>query len=350
MNLLSKLFIGVVCWTVSFSGLFAYAQEKAQDKSVEDYMVKYGDTLRGIAQRHLDKPEDWIRLWRENPAIRDPNRIYPGDVLGYSGAWKTFKTDKLLSKPWYGLPIEKPVEVPPFQPPRLIISNAEGIESAGFLIPERISDLQTRDVATIINSEEGKLALAFGDLVYLNQGKSHNIVPGDILVVYRPEREVFHPITSRFVGTLVRVLGHVKVDCLEAAISCAEVVKSYDYMQEGDRLMPATELSVPYAKPTVGDSKTCCLTVEGELQAFILTEKEDKVGIYASDIVYIDVGALQGVQPADQFIVYRKPGEGYPRRALGRLVILSVQENTATALVTESIKMIEVGERVTLKR
>jgi len=351
MNTFSKLFIIAVSFTVSLFNLSAGAQPKPSDKSPEDYVVKYGDTLRGIARRHLDNPEDWRKLQRENPEIKNPNRIYPGDTLEYSGAWRKFKgTEKPLAKPWYGLPIERPAQVPAFQPPQLVVATVDEVESAGLLLPERAADLQARDVATLINSEEGKLALSQGDLVYLNWGRARNVMPGDILVAYRVEREVFHPVTSQFVGTLVRILGRIKVDCLEENVSCAEVVKSYDYMQEGDRLMPAGELSIPYARPTVGDSKTCCLPVEGELQAFIVTERDDKIGILASDVVYIDVGAARGVQPGDQFIIYRKIGEGYPKRALGRLVILSVQENTATALVTESLKMIEVGERVTLKR
>jgi hypothetical protein len=355
MNSLLKLFILAVSLGIGFFNVSVKAQPKSQkDLSEEDYVVKYGDTLRGIAGRYLESPEDWRKLQKENPAIKNPHRIYPGDTLGYSGAWSKRvggeRGFERLAKPWYGLPIEKPVEVPPFRPPPLIVSSVDEIESAGFLVPERAAELKLKKVATIINSEEGKLGLTFGDLIYVNRGRAQQVKPGDILVAYRIEREVFHPITSQFIGTLIKVLGRVKIDCLEENISCAEIVKTYDYMQQGDELVPASELSIPYAKPPVGDSKTCCLMVNGELQAFILTEKEARIGITANDIVYLDVGALQGVQPGDQFIIYRKIGEGYPKRALGRLVILSVQENTATALVTESIKMIEVGERVTLKR
>jgi hypothetical protein len=354
MKSLFWLFILVISFSVSFFGLSTSAQqERPKDIEVEDYVVEYGDTLQGIATKNLSDPKAWKKLKEQNRAIKNPNRIYPGDTLSHSDGWRKKQlrgTTSKLAKPWYGLPIEKPIPARPFEPPPLIVSNPNLIEAAGFLVPERVLDLKRKEVAKIINSEEGRLALTFSDLVYTDRGTAHGVKPGDILVAYRPEREVFNPVTSRFEGTLIKILGQIKVSCLEEKISCTEIVKSYDYMQEGDQLMPATELSIPYAKLPRGDSKTCCLITGGELQAVILTEQWDKLGILANDVVYINVGTTQGVQPADQFIIYRKIGEGYPKRALGRLVVLSVQDTTATAMVTESLKMIEPGERVTLKR
>lgn len=45
------------------------------------YVVQQGDTLWTIASKFLHKPWQWQQIWRSNPSIQNPDRIYPGDVL-----------------------------------------------------------------------------------------------------------------------------------------------------------------------------------------------------------------------------------------------------------------------------
>ncbi|OOE38041.1 hypothetical protein BZG00_14930 [Salinivibrio kushneri] len=45
------------------------------------YVVERGDTLWDIAATFFDNPWQWPKVWYANPAINDPNLIYPGDVL-----------------------------------------------------------------------------------------------------------------------------------------------------------------------------------------------------------------------------------------------------------------------------
>lgn len=49
--------------------------------SPKRYVVQHGDSLWSIANRYLKNPWEWKQLWRANPHIRNPNRLYPGAVL-----------------------------------------------------------------------------------------------------------------------------------------------------------------------------------------------------------------------------------------------------------------------------
>ncbi|MDQ3773036.1 MAG: LysM peptidoglycan-binding domain-containing protein [Pseudomonadota bacterium] len=45
------------------------------------YVVKQGDTLWDIASTFLRRPWLWPEVWEQNPQVKNPHRIYVGDVL-----------------------------------------------------------------------------------------------------------------------------------------------------------------------------------------------------------------------------------------------------------------------------
>jgi hypothetical protein len=59
---------------------YAVAQEVRGDHP-DTYTVQKGDTLWDISAKFLDKPWLWPEIWQANPQVKNPHRIYPGDVL-----------------------------------------------------------------------------------------------------------------------------------------------------------------------------------------------------------------------------------------------------------------------------
>lgn len=63
--------------------VYAAAAEWA-DHRPDRYVVKKGDTLWDISARFLKKPWYWPEIWQDNPQVRNPHLIYPGDELVFN--------------------------------------------------------------------------------------------------------------------------------------------------------------------------------------------------------------------------------------------------------------------------
>ena len=372
-----RLFLIISVSAICFLGRGSFVvTANAQETTSPNYVVQYGDTLWDIATDQLNNPYRWREIHQNNPHIVNPHLIYPGDTLGIASQRPGIaegqkeairgkrRSDKAIARPWYGLPAPQAEEVEQPPIPNPIVPSSDFIESNGYIIPYTIKQLQAEQFAQIsgaqiregeansqvIHSENGQPGLVFGDNIYINKGADDGIRLGEMLLAFRPIREIQHPLTSEIVGTQVAILGRMRVKAVESKVSCAEIIKSYNYIEVGNPIMPVSELSIPLEKPLTANARSFGVKVGNELIGHIIAEKIGRLGISYGDIIFLDVGAAQGVQPADNFVVYREIGDGYPKQAIGSATVLSVREQTSTAIVTRSVKTIEIGENVVLKR
>jgi hypothetical protein len=67
-----------------FSGLVWADSLRINPNHPEQYTVVKGDTLWDISGKFLENPWQWPELWGNNPHIKNPHWIYPGDTLYFS--------------------------------------------------------------------------------------------------------------------------------------------------------------------------------------------------------------------------------------------------------------------------
>jgi hypothetical protein len=67
------------------------------------------------------------------------------------------------------------------------------------------------------------------------------------------------------------------------------------------------------------------------------------------NVIHVDLGDASGLGSGEILQLYRENGD-LPRLMLGRAVVLTVEPGTATAKVYQSVREIEIGDRVEVVR
>jgi LysM repeat protein len=60
-------------------------QSSENSSLLPDYTIKKGDCLWNLAFQFLGNPFQWAQIWQLNSYIKNPDLIYPGDILKVSG-------------------------------------------------------------------------------------------------------------------------------------------------------------------------------------------------------------------------------------------------------------------------
>ena len=310
----------------------------------QTYTVVPGDTLWSIAQRFLQHPWQWREIWRQNPQIRNPNRIYPGDVLKFSydaSGKPQLEVGERAEVPLLKLSPQVRAEtltqpIPPV--PR------DAVES--FLIRALILNAdQWKGAPYIVADDDNQEIYTDRDRVYARGA----LFDQSRYQVFRPGEDLREPGSGRYLGTAGVYLGEALLD-RDGDPATFTLARTIAPVRVGDRLFelePDNEIYSFEPHPVPPDT-------EGSIIAKLDTDVT-QITQYSS--VIINLGAQEGLEPGHVLAIYGKeraiedPVSGgtvqLPGERSGLLMVYKVHDLVSYGLVMQAERSIRLQDRVT---
>jgi chemotaxis protein MotB len=187
------------------------------------------------------------------------------------------------------------------------------------------------------------MILGSRDVLYLRLNKPDEVVPGDLFTIYKRAHKVFHPTTGQYLGHLINRLAVVQVSQIDKELTTVEIIRAYGAVTSGDPVMKfvtPTDEGAAVDQPSTGDAEGRVVELQSNMGIMNLVAQRN--------VVYLDRGREDGIRSGDRMDLVRSGG-GLPQRVVGELKILSMEDRTATALITKSISRILKGDRFRVK-
>ena len=248
------------------------------------YTVQRGDTLWGISGRYLERPWNWPKLWDMNrDQVRNPHRIFPGDVLVLDRATGQLRVDTVKLSPSVRRE-DISQAVPTIQP---------GAISSFISRPMVVSETELEGSPRIMATEENRVAVGAGNIAF---AKGLTKDKGNAWQIYRRGDKLVDPDTGATLGYLALYLGEARVQQF-GDISRIEIVSSTQEIYTDDRLLPVGKEAPQFAYvPRAPTTK-----VQGRVIA--LNHSLWETGKYF--VVSLSKGAKDGVEVGHVLALYR---------------------------------------------
>ncbi len=248
------------------------------------YTVQRGDTLWGISGRYLDKPWSWPQLWDMNrDQVRNPHRIYPGDVLVLDRATGQLRVDTVKLSP--SVRREDISQAVPTIP--------AGAISAFISRPMVVSETELENSPRIMATQENRVVVGTGNVAFV-KGLTKEM--GAAWQIYRRGDKLVDPDSGETLGYMALYLGEARVRQF-GDISRIEIINSTQEIYTDDRLLPAGKEAPQFAYvPRAPNAK-----VQGRVIA--MNDNLWETGKYF--VVSLSKGAKDGVEVGHVLALYR---------------------------------------------
>lgn len=317
----------IVMWAV-VTLLLAIPISSFSETETRDYIVKKGDTLWGISGKELSDTFLWPKVWKENPTISNPDRLYPGQKITMPLYLMQKEAKEREETPPQPVVIIRPVQEPAKQEEKKAelfqVAESSVLLASGYISPI------LPNVGMIQDSPSGRSLYGKNDAVYIKTREAVN--PRDKFYIVRAGQEVYHPVSHKKTGYVIEILGIAEVSQIEYGDVQAVITEAFDEINAGDLLDNYYEkkpqmLEKPFRTP--------------DLEGLILATEQLRILSGNMDIVFLDKGRKDGILTGDMFkILETSKGHYIP---VGTLQVIDEKETTSTAIVRTAKEPIEVG-------
>ncbi|ABM01951.1 Peptidoglycan-binding LysM [Psychromonas ingrahamii 37] len=353
LNLITAFLIGIVVSVVAIADTLTL-----KDNHPETYEVVKGDTLWDISAHFLNSPWLWPRLWQKNSQIKNPDLIYPGDILTL--IW--VDGEPQLSRKI----LKKLSPTPRLQEKQAAIPTIPLASISSFLSRDHIIDPALLTGAPRLLGD-GKATPRFfeGDIFY-GQGQYDK---GKLYGVYRLGEDYIDSVSKEFLGKQLIFIGLSEVS-KNPNVSGTEQVTPHDFIsssreaRQGDLILPIPEYET---LPAYFLPQSVPKTMQGQIIAALNNSKA--AGKW--DIVVINKGQRDNVQIGSMFsilrsgpgilinknsVVYQKyaskldqigsPDIKIPAERIGELLVFRVYDKVSIAMIMRSTEVIAPNYKI----
>lgn len=317
------------------------------------YIVKKGDTLWDISGRYLDSPWRWKEIWATNTQIKNPNLIYPDDILilcviqgktliGVDTGEGCAGVEKQL----LGNAVASTVTVTSTAnsiPPIPLSAIQHWLDKTIIVNPQ---DFNTTPY--VLASKNRNLITASGDKVY---AKGVPLIVGQRYGIYREGELYVEPKTQKVIGLEVSQVATGLVTATETnGVTSLQLTDSYGKeVREGDRVFVELNNSIPpvfYPAPA------------SVSRGGLIVRVMDSISSAAKgSVVAVNLGSAQGAKPGDVLTVYQKGPlvrdtkdndmpVRLPNEPSGMVMIFNTFDHISYAYVLDSELPLNVGDQL----
>ena len=321
------------------------------------HVVVAGDTLWDLSSTYLGTPWIWPSMWKENE-IENPHLINPGDLIWITEAGMRKVTAEEARRltasaeetpPPAELDESSPplVKAEPLDPFASLDSSAADaqrvVEYPGLHRFSYVTEAELVSAGSLLGShaEEYWTSQERRTIVSLGEGQAE---VGDRYTIFRTRRRVIHPETGKMMGYFAQIVGTAEVSEVHPETSYVKIIAAYAEIEPGDRLIPYVELPREFK----------VVRSEGVVAGVVLAHMPYRQYTGEGDLVIIDRGTEDGVEPGRQLELYRAGKEVVdpvsrarlmvPDDRIGQMFVLRAGSNTAVALIQRANRPVRVGD------